>query len=118
MSITKTDKGSDKMSEIIKKLKSQSGETFIEILSALIIVSFATILFASLVIASNKLNDTQKAADSAFYKAVAECEAVSDTDKDYSDVYITDKTGIQLEKIKCATSSHDGLTSYIKEAGE
>lgn len=101
---------------VINKLKNQSGETFIETLSAVLIISFATMLFAGFVVASNKINALQKDSDAAFFKAVAQCEAVSGG-KDYADVYIKDEKGIQLEKIRCSVTSQNGLTSY-KEAAK
>ncbi|MCI2000466.1 MAG: hypothetical protein LKJ75_06945 [Clostridia bacterium] len=96
-----------------KTIKNQKGETFVETLTAVVIISFATLLFTGMVMASQKINISQKNADTAFYKAMAECEAVSKT-KD-SDVFIKDENGIQLEKITCAVSSQYGFTSYKAE---
>jgi|GEM_PF-3778555 len=99
------------------KLKSQNGETFIEILASVIIISFGVILFVSLVLTSHKINISQKAADSAFYTALGQCETLAGGESSSDYAYITDSAGAQLEKAKCTVISSDGLAAYSKEAG-
>ncbi len=99
-----------------KKLNSNRGETLIESLVSVIIVSLATLLFVSLITAASNLNSRQKEADSKFYASMAKVESLAGTDRDGKersiDVTIKNEVGITLEIIKCRVTAEGSLSAY------
>ena len=65
-----------------KKLSSRRGETLAETLVAVLIVSFASVLLASMLTSSSRLNKTAKENDEELYAAVTAAETQSGTGTD------------------------------------
>ena len=70
--------------------RAQRGETLVEVLVALLIVTLATLLLASIVSVSFSINLTARQKDEKFYKALSKVEAMNSGVKvdDGSDKYV------------------------------
>lgn len=66
------------MSKFLKKLRSKRGETFAEILIAILIVAFGCMIIAVLYDSSLDLNIKASEQDGAFYSALSETEQLLD----------------------------------------
>ena len=101
---------------MLNKLKSTRGETFVESLVAVVVVSLATLLFVGLVTAAGNINAVQKKADRDFYSAMSKVERLEGTDNDGNavsiDVSVTDDRGIKLENVKCGVTKKGSLYAY------
>ena len=62
------------MKNVIKKLKSKSGETLVEILIAILIIALSAGLFASMYTASANINRSAREKDEKIYDAVGQLE--------------------------------------------
>ena len=102
--------------DMLRKLKSQRGETMIEALASVVIVAFATLLFTSMITVSANINLTQKESDAAFHEAQAKVEALDGTIDDGSaspiSVEIKENGTIPLDTIDCQVTVADGLRAY------
>ena len=63
------------MRRTVNKLRSRRGETFVEVLVALLIVALATMLLASMVTASGSIDANTREQDEKFYDAVSALES-------------------------------------------
>ena len=62
------------MRRIGNKLASQRGETLIEVLAGMVIISLASAVFAGLVSSAGKINEKTKLEDQKFYSAMSGLE--------------------------------------------
>lgn len=101
------------MKRLIRKFKSKRGETFVEILLAIVIVGFGCMLIATLFGTSFTLNLEAQKKDDAFYQAITEMEERGDDDISGSDfrVQITDE---ENKSIDVGTNRYgdDAFSSY------
>lgn len=67
------------MRKFIRKLKSRKGESFVEILIAILIVALGSLLIATMYNTSMDLNITASQQDDDYYKAVSEMEKMYDS---------------------------------------
>ncbi len=63
----------------IRKIRSKKGETLVEILVAILIIALSAALFATMYMASMKINTTAREADEKFYDAVGKLEEMIDS---------------------------------------
>lgn len=102
--------------------RAQRGETLVEVLVALLIVTLATLLLASIVSVSFSINLTARQKDEKFYKALSKVEAMNSGVKvdDGSDKYVviepdpTDPTAPTEPRVKVDvywSDSPDGDTN-------
>ena len=66
--------------KVKKKLRAENGETLIEILIALVVITLATLMFGSMVSASWKLNSNTREKDRVFYESLSKIEEATATD--------------------------------------
>ena len=69
------------MKRAILRLKSRAGESFSEVLVALLIVALASMLLAAMYSASGSVDAKVKQEDSEFYKEISAVEAATDPAK-------------------------------------
>lgn len=62
------------MSNIMKRLKSQAGETLVESMAAILIFTFASIIMLSMVSSAADINNAAKEADHEFYSQMVTIE--------------------------------------------
>lgn len=109
------------MKKLLGKIRSRKGETFIEILIAVLVISLSLMLVATMYSSAFNLNISAKEKDEAFYDALKSVEQMDGTPIDGS-VTITDKdvdytTGNETGSDKSAKIDVDayegeGVTSY------
>ena len=93
----------------------RSGETFIEVLIALLIVTLATLLLASMSTVSGSINLKARQNDERFYEALSKVEAM-DSDAVVTDSALGDaKTFTVTIKDKDVSSSDTNVDVYIYE---
>lgn len=101
------------MRNLIKKIKSNSGETFIELIIAILIVAFGCMLIGTLYTSSLNMNITAKNKDDAYYSDLNDMTA---SDKSYGEgkITITDDEG-DFITVDVDVYGSDDLTSYRKQ---
>lgn len=67
------------MKKVFSKLKSRLGETFTEILVALLIVALASMLLVSMYSASGSIDMATREQDKEFYEAISQVEKMEGT---------------------------------------
>ena len=101
------------MKEFLKKIKSKQGETFIELLIAILIVAFGCFLIATMFNASMNLNITAQNKDKDFYQAITDMESENNIkDKNYK-MLITDESG-KTTDVTVNTYGDGKLSAYRK----
>ena len=81
------------MKKLRNKLSSRRGETLVETLAAILIVTFASIILLSMIAAATKLNITAKQHDRAM---AAELNVAEAQDSDYPNTKTKDTTEIKI----------------------
>ena len=108
------------MKKNLSKLRSHKGESFVEILIAILIVAFGCLLLASMFSASFDLNTSAQQKDKEFYQSISDMESESNLVDDDFQVTITETDG---NGTTCGASvnvntnkygDENGLTSYRK----
>lgn len=61
----------------LKKSKAQKGETYVEVLTSVLMLALAAVMLFTLISTAGKINNAARAADEAFYKSVSEVEDAS-----------------------------------------
>lgn len=78
----------------IRKLQSKRGETFVEILIAILIVAFGCVLIATMYAAAMNMNVKASKQDDDYYGALSEIEQMFDGEaKARGKAVLTDKSG-------------------------
>ena len=99
------------MKRAVNKLRSRLGETFVEVLVALLIVGLATMLLASMVTASGSIDANTREQDVGFYKAVSDLESGSATPTTTSQVTV-DWGGATVNVDNVTIYEQDGLKAW------
>lgn len=87
------------MKRVFGKLKDRRGESFIEILIAILIVAFGCLLIATMYTSAMNLNIDASQKDSDFYKAVSEMEQMfSDKSGTSGEAVFQDKNGNEFKE--------------------
>ena len=104
------------MKNINNKLRSKKGETFVEILIAILIVAFGCMLIASLYGASMKLNLEAKQNDDDYYGAINEMETMGENGKNITIKITGENQNGETEEINVTVQSYgnDEFTAYRK----
>lgn len=108
------------MRKLLKKLRSRRGETFIEILCAVLIAAFGTTIIVTMLTTAMQLNKVAKQNDSDYYSSVTEMEQMTEK-KGAVEVEIADADDPEGEggKVTVTTDRYgDGeYSSYRKGDG-
>lgn len=102
------------MKKLVEKLRARAGESFVEILIALLIVAFATILLVGMYAASGAVNVSAKEQDADFYEDLMAVENGTAASTDTKDVKISDEFGSNVATIKVDVYSDGAFTAYRK----
>lgn len=97
------------MKKSVSRLLSRAGESFSEVLVAILVVAMAALLMASMVSASGSIDRAARMEDADFYKAISAVEGGAGT-ATTGTVTITDGAG--SETVDVNVYSQDGLTAY------
>ena len=101
------------MKKFLGKIKSKQGETFIELLIAILIVAFGCFLIATMFNASMNLNITAQNKDKDFYQAITDMESENNIkDKNYK-ILITDERK-ETTDVTVNTYGDGKLSAYRK----
>ncbi len=107
------------MKNMIKKLKSKSGETLMEILVAILILALSAGLFASMYTASANINRSAREKDEKIYDAVGELEDFIGSTSGGTEGTVTytplDSEGEPQSgegNVKVQVFTQDGMTAY------
>lgn len=101
------------MKKSVSRLLSRAGESFSEVLVAILIVAMAALLMASMVSASGSIDRAARMEDADFYEAISAVEEGAGTSTSTGTVTITEGAGPQTETVPVTVySSEDGLTAY------
>lgn len=106
------------MRKIIRKLRSNSGETLVETMASILVFTLSSILLLSMIAAASKINYATKAADKQIAEEllVAEAQDSAEDGTVASDASITvsyqDDTLICTISVKQFSSGDDTLYSY------
>ena len=96
--------------------RSQSGETLVEVLIALLVVTLATLLLASMSTVSGSINLTARQNDERFYEALSKVEAMKDPTVTGKVVTIKDVTpggaAAAETNVEVEIYETDGLAAY------
>lgn len=101
------------MKKFLGKIKSKKGETFIELLIAILIVAFGCFLIATMFNTSMNLNITAQNKDKDFYQAITEMESESQSKDDNYKMLITDESG-KTTDVTVSTYGDGKLSAYRK----
>lgn len=101
------------MKKFLGKIKSKKGETFIELLIAILIVAFGCFLIATMFNTSMNLNITAQNKDKDFYQAITEMESESQSKDDDYTMLIKDENGKTTE-VTVSTYGDGKLSAYRK----
>ena len=100
------------MRRAVKKLRSRLGETFVEVLVALLIVALAALLLASMVAASGSIDANTRGQDEEFYKAVTALESGGGTTTTTGSVKVEWGTGGTTFMKSVDIYEQDGLKAW------
>ena len=103
------------MKRFLRKLRHTGGETLTETLAAVLVVSCASVLLATMILASSHLNATARAQDGVLYREVSAAEAQSEGGAP-AKVVLTDEKNNRYSLNVAVYGKGDGLRSYRKEA--
>lgn len=99
----------------MRKLQNRSGEALVEALAALLIVTLASLLFLQMTLASVKIGDAAREADSAFLETLNAAELSSET-RGGGRVELSGGSGRSYGWEVTFYGNSDALVSYAKEA--
>ncbi len=108
------------MKKLTNKLRSRAGESFAEVLVALLVVVLAAVLLVGMYSASSALDKNAMEGDKKLYEAVSKLETVDPTDPTATTGTVTiteDTTGVGTGtsvSIEVNIYEQDGLTAYQK----
>lgn len=97
---------------LIKKIKSKSGETLVEIIVAILIVAFGCVLIGTLFTSSFNMNITAKQRDDAYYSDLNDMTASGEVIAQ-GQITITDDKGTTIV-VEVDEYGSEYLTSYRK----
>ena len=101
---------------MMRKLKSRAGESLAEVLVAMLIVAFATMLLVVMISASASMDAAARKADKTFYEDLSGAETHTRAGEDAVSGTVIIKNGAGLyQKVDVETFGGSGLTSYKKE---
>ncbi len=110
------------MRKLTNKLRSRAGESFAEVLVALLIVAMAALLLAGMYSASSALDKNAMESDKKLYEAVSKLETTDPAATETpSTITITEETtpgggtGTTVPPIEVNVYTEDGLTAYQKK---
>lgn len=103
------------MKRWFSKLRSRSGETLTETLAAVLVVSCASVLLATMILAASRLNTSARTQDAALYRALSAAEAQATPDGS-AEIIASDARGNTYRFDVSVYGEADGLRSYRKEA--
>lgn len=66
------------MKKLLKKIKSKKGESFVEILVAVLVIAFAIMMVATMYTSAFQMNVSAKERDDAFFKAIQKVESMEE----------------------------------------
>ena len=100
--------------KIVNKIKSRKGETYIEVLFAVLVIAFATLIVAVLYSTAFNLNVSAREKDDAFYTALQQVERldpdIKETNPD-TQVTITGDGGAS-NTVNVDAYESGGITAY------
>ena len=99
------------MKKSVSRLLSRAGESFSEVLVAILIVAMAALLMASMVSASGSIDRAARMEDADFYEAISNVEEGTATTSPGT-VTITDGTETVNIEVNTYSDSEDRLTAY------
>lgn len=100
------------MGKLFRKIKSKSGETFVEILIAILVVAFGCLLIATMYTSAMNLNLKASKDDDDFYKAMSETEQMFDGEKTGSgNVVMEDQDG-KIQEIEIDVYGDEKNSAY------
>lgn len=101
------------MRGLASKLRSRSGESFAEVLVAILVIAMAALLMASMVTASGGIDINARNQDKDFYAAVTALETVDGTvvTPTTAEVKVTETGGTQ-NSVNVNVYSKEGLIAY------
>lgn len=99
------------MKKSVSRLLSRAGESFSEVLVAILIVAMAALLLASMVSASGSIDRATRMEDEDFYTAISAVEEGAGTSTTDTDT-VTITYGTETVNIEVNKYSQDGLTAY------
>lgn len=114
------------MKSILKKLRSKKGESFVEILIAILVIAFAVVMVSTLYTAAFHMNVSAKQKDDAFFEALQKVEQMNADDAESGSVKIDDKvvdgdSGTESDNastnLEVDAYKGDGLTSFREKEG-
>lgn len=99
-----------------KKLKSEKGESLIELLASILVASLSVVLLAGMVAVSSRINRSVRESDAAFYGYVSEAEAqTEEVTAPAAQLQIQEEGAAPiLVKITCYGEEDSGVYSYKK----
>lgn len=99
------------MRRAVNKLRSRLGESFVEVLVALLIVALAAMLMASMVAASGSIDANTRELDEKFYDAVSKLESDGGTSTTGNKVTV-DWGGTPVNVDDVTIFEQDGLKAW------
>ena len=91
----------------------RSGETLVEVLIALLIVTLSTLLLASMSTVSGSIDLAARQNDERFYEALSKVEAMDGAGISVQQVTITESTpGATPKRFRVTVYTSDGLAAY------
>lgn len=107
------------MKQAQAKLKSNRGETLVEVLASVLIASLSVLLLLGCVAASVNMGRTADGADAYFYQVLTAAEAqTTPVATDVANPKITVRQGGVTVEIPVLVYGDEGLYSYALNAGE
>lgn len=100
--------------KIVNKIKSRKGETYIEVLFAVLVIAFATLIVAVLYSTAFNLNVSAREKDDAFYTALQQVERLDPNIKEKNpdtQVTITGDGGAS-NRVNVDAYESGGITAY------
>ena len=98
------------------KLRNSAGESLMESLVSILILTFASILLLTLVTASRKINQSAKEMDQALFRQLLEVELAPETQKTRGTVTVTVNGDSQTLPVE--VYGGDGLIAWYPEDGQ
>lgn len=95
---------------MLRKLQSKKGETLVETIAAILVLSLASAAFAALIMSATKINSTAAEIDKAYYQALETVEKNNDATKQETITVGTDS-------VKVDWTIKDKLRAYRREGG-
>ena len=103
---------------MVHKLKSQRGETLVEIMASIVIAALSVALLFGCVMASIQINRMAQRADEAYYKALTAAETqTEDADYPRKNGTVTIKGGSSVEKWDILLYGGEEMYAYARDEG-